>query len=84
MKIRNTYSLQTFGEHHFIVRNDGKKVLHSVNETGALLWNRLSSGAEFEDLMQEILREYAVEEQELVEDIQNFLDMLETIGALER
>lgn len=55
----------------------------SLNETGALLWQTLEKGGEREALADALTAEYAVERQQALDDVDEFLAKLKSIGCLE-
>ena len=54
-----------------------------LNESGALLWNALKSGADLDGLVAALTAEYAVDEAQARADVQEFLDKLARVGCLE-
>lgn len=50
--------------------------LITVNELGAFLWQKLQKDVSVEDLMEEVLKEYEVDETTAREDIEEFIDSL--------
>lgn len=48
----------------------------SVNETGAFLWHLLENGAERQELVDALLREYETDEQTAAKDVDAFLGQL--------
>ena len=55
----------------------------TLNETGALLWKALESGADRTALIHTLTSEYEVSEQQAGEDADEFLAMLRQAGCLE-
>jgi hypothetical protein len=53
------------------------------NETGAFLWRKLQNDATFEQLLQSVLDEYDVDEATASADIEEFLNEMRSVGALE-
>jgi hypothetical protein len=53
------------------------------NETGAFLWRELQNETTFERLLQSMLDAYDVEEATASADIEEFLNELRSVGALE-
>lgn len=54
-----------------------------VNETGALLWKALEQGGNREELADAMMKEYIVEREQALADVDEFLDKLMKIGCLE-
>jgi hypothetical protein len=54
----------------------------ALSESGALLWQALTGGAEVEELCRILLEEYEVTPQRAQEDVAAFLEGLQTQGVL--
>lgn len=57
--------------------------LMTLNESGAMIWKRLETGAEMDELVEMILREYDVDEHTARSDIQEIIDAMNENGLLE-
>lgn len=55
----------------------------SVNETGAFLWHMLEKGAEKQELIDVLLREYETDPQTAEKDVDAFLNELQDKGLVE-
>ena len=55
----------------------------TLNESGAFLWKQLEEGANREDLIAAVLREYEVSHDVALADVDEFLDKLRSTGCLE-
>ena len=55
----------------------------SVNETGAFLWRMLENGAEKQELIDALLREYETDPQTAERDVDAFLKELQDKGLVE-
>ena len=55
----------------------------SVNETGAFLWRMLENGAEKQELIDALLREYETDPQTAEKDVDAFLKELQDKGLVE-
>lgn len=55
----------------------------SVNETGAFLWHMLENGAEKQELIDALLREYETDPQTAEKDVDAFLNELQDKGLVE-
>lgn len=87
MKIQKEFVLREIAGDYVIIPT-GKTTLTfngliTVNEVGAALWKMLQSEKSLDDLVQDILDEYDVEESVAREDIQEFLETLRKNGILE-
>ena len=88
--VKKGYQLTKAGEHFMIQREEaeGRTVtLFALNETGAFLWERLILGKSEEALFQSLKQEYEAEpdeEEEIRQDIRDFLSQLSRMGVLEQ
>ena len=55
----------------------------NLNDTGVLLWKRLESGAEKQDLIEALTAEYDVSEEQASADIDEFIEKLFKAGCLQ-
>ena len=55
----------------------------SLNETGALLWRRLETGAEKQELVDAILKEYDTDAETAEKDVDAFLAQLREKALIE-
>lgn len=55
----------------------------SVNETGAFLWRMLENGAEKQELIDALLREYDTDPQTAEKDVDAFLKEMQDKGLIE-
>ncbi len=56
--------------------------IYTLNDVGALIWERLESPASFQKLVSSLTAEFDVEEETLLEDLRAFLAEMETNGAI--
>lgn len=54
----------------------------TLNETGRFLWERLEDGAEIEDLVSAVLKEYDIDEADARMHVTEFLEKLDGFGFL--
>jgi hypothetical protein len=54
----------------------------ALNPTAALLWRHLVDGADREQLVQDLMAEFGIEEMIAVHDVDGFLDGLKSRGLL--
>ena len=87
MRIKQGITLRNVSGTSFIVSVSESRVdyenIFSLNETGALLWKSLEQGAEKEELWHILENEYEVDEDTVAEDVEEFLNKLRSLGALE-
>ena len=86
MKIKDGFILREVAGSYIVVAvGDRAKDFNGIinlNETGAFLWERLSKGADENQLKDALLAEYDVDENTAAADIKNFVSKLEEAGLL--
>ena len=87
MRIKENLLLKKMGN-EFIVVPVGQgivdfKVVVTLNETGAFLWNVLKSGADIDSLTKALTAEYDVSTDEAYKDVQEFVKILEDNSLIE-
>ncbi len=86
MKIKDGFILREVAGSFIVVAvGDRAKDFNGIinlNETGAFLWERLSKGADENQLKEALLAEYDVDENTAAADIKNFVSKLEEAGLL--
>ncbi len=73
------------GEHLLIPVGEAALNIHgmiTLTESGLILWNRLQTPAEEEDLINVLRSEYEVDETTARNDVRSFLQKLNQIGIL--
>ncbi len=87
MKIKNCYVMREVAGSNVVVPTGDAAVdfngMMTLNEVGAILWEKLSHGAEEEDLVSAILSEYNVSEETVRADVSAFIDQLREADILE-
>ena len=80
MKIKSGYVLREVVDLYVIIGTGSDAYrpdqIMSLNETGAFLWNILKDGAEKQDLVRDLVKEFAVDEQTAQKDVEAFLSQL--------
>ena len=87
MKLNENFALRQVAD-FWVVLPLGEKTLEfsgmiNLNDTGAMLWQILEAGAEKEDLVKALTKEYDVSEQQALTDIEEFIDKLTLAGCLQ-
>lgn len=87
MKIRSGYMLRQVMD-VYVVLGIGSEAYNpnqimSVNETGAFLWGLLEKGAEKQELVDSLTKEYEVDVQTAEKDVEDFLDRLREKALIE-
>lgn len=88
MKIEKEFVLREIAGDYVIIPT-GKTVLEfnglaTINEVGVFLWNLLQNEITEEELVQNLLNEYEVDEETARADISEFIDILVANKVLER
>ena len=87
MKIKDNFLLRKVADSYAVVPV-GKLTLDfngiiTLNETGAFLFEQLQKGAEREDLIENLLKEYDVDPEKAAADIDVFLEKVKDADVLE-
>ena len=80
MKIHNDFILKEVAGNHLVIPT-GEKMLDfsnvvKITESGVFLWEFLKKGTTEEELLQEMLKEYNVDEKTAKADIKAFVEVL--------
>lgn len=77
MKTKKGFMLRTVADKHIVVPIGTASVefngLITLNETGAFLWERLSKGATYDELLSALLSEYDASEDDARKGLDSFL-----------
>jgi len=86
MKLKDGFVLRKVADSYVVVAVGAEAKKHNVmitlNETGALLWEKLSEGAEKNDLVQAILEVYDIDEATAEADVERFIEKVNTEGLI--
>ena len=77
-QVADTWTVLPLGRD--IINFDG---MLTLNDTGAMLWQKLEAGAEKEDLVKARTSEYDVSDQQALADIEEFIGKLSGAGCLQ-
>ena len=77
-QVADTWTVLPLGRD--IINFDG---MLTLNDTGAMLWQKLEAGAEKEDLVKARTSEYDVSDQQALADIEEFIGKLSSAGCLQ-
>ena len=77
-QVADTWTVLPLGKD--IINFDG---MLTLNDTGAMLWKILENGADKEELVKLLTKEYDVSEQQALTDIEEFIDKLTLAGCLQ-
>lgn len=87
MKIKDGYLLRKIADSHIVIAVGDEAMdfngIITLNEVGAFLWNLLTEDIPKERLLEELLKEYSIDEQTAKQDISEFLNKLLGMGLLE-
>lgn len=87
MKTKKGFMLRSVADTHIVVPIGQASVdfngLITLNETGAFLWEHLSEGCSYDELLNSLLSEYDVAEDEARKGIDSFLETARNAGVIE-
>ncbi len=87
MKIKPGYKLRKMCDSSIVVAVGKSSAdfngMVTLNETGELLWTRLSQGAEESELVALLVAEYDIDEQTASADVKTFVEKIKGEGFLE-
>jgi len=88
LKIKSGYILRDVAD-AFIVVPVGERVidfkgLMTLNETGAFIWRKMEAEVSFENLLNFIVDEYDIDIEQASLDLNEFIDKVRGIGAIEK
>ena len=87
MKIKKGFIVRKIGGQNVAVATGAASKSFSgmikLNETGKLLWDQLTVGADVDTLVAKILEEYEIEESVARADVVRFVEHLTAVGARE-
>ena len=77
MKTKKGFMLRSVADRHIVVAIGQASVdfngLITLNETGAYIWEKLSKGCTYDELLNDMLNEYEVDEKTARDGIDSFL-----------
>ena len=86
MKLKEGFVIRKVADTYVVVAVGAEAKKHNVmitlNETGALLWEKLSEGADKNDLVNAILEVYDIDEATANTDVENFLEKVNAEGLI--
>ncbi len=87
MKVREGFVLKKIGTQAVVVAvGSASKIFNGMiklNDTGELMWKKLTEGATKEELVEAILEEYETTEDKVSSDVDRFLETLKKAGIIE-
>lgn len=86
MKIKDGYILRQVAGNSIVIAVGDEAInfngIITINGAGTFLWERLEKGAEKEELLQAMLKEYDIDEATAASDIDEFLEKLKKANLL--
>ncbi|MBO4950037.1 MAG: PqqD family protein [Clostridia bacterium] len=86
MKLKEGFVLRKVADTYVVVAVGAEAKKHNVmitlNETGGLLWEKLSEGAEKKDLVDAILEVYDIDEATASADVDRFIEKVNSEGLI--
>lgn len=87
MKIKEGFLLRNVAGNHVVVPIGEATIdfngMMSLNETGAFLFGKLVEGTSKEQLIEDLMAEYDVDEELAAKDVENFIAKVESEGLFE-
>ncbi len=87
MKIKNGFVIREIaGQSVVVALGEASRSFNGIiklNETGRVMWDVLSRGAEKEDVVSKILSEYDVDRETVKKDVDSFVNTLKENNILE-
>lgn len=86
MKIKDGFILREIAG-SWVVVPIGERVIQfnglmTLSDSGALLWKKLESGADLDDLLEVVLREYSIDKHIAMADIEEFISAIYEKGLI--
>lgn len=87
IKIRDGFIVKKIADEYIVVPS-GKgivdfKLMLTLNETGAWMWDKIAQGITKERLISDLLSEYEIDEETAISDIEDFIGQLTDKKLLE-
>ncbi len=85
MKIKDGYLLKKVLGSFMIFSvspDSGSNAVHTLNDTGAFLWDSISKGFDRDGLIEKLLDEYDVDRETAQKDVAAFLSRLQSLNIL--
>lgn len=87
MRIKGDYIVDFIGDEQMAIPLSASQQqqagIAKLNGTGAFLWERLQHGTSEKELVEALLEEYEVKQEQAVQDVRNFLELLRSRNLLE-
>lgn len=87
MKIKSDFALRQVADTWVVIPLGAATVnfdgMMTLNETGALLWQKLEQGSDRQLLADALMQEYDVERPQALTDVDEFLEKLRKVGCVE-
>lgn len=87
MKIKNGFISRCVAGNNVVVavgeRTKEFSGIIKLNESGTLLWDKLSLGSCEEELVEQLLNDYDVTREKAEKDVKRFIEVLRDAGAIE-
>lgn len=85
MKLKEGFVLRTISGQTVVLPTGGDldlSMMIKLNDTGRFLWERLEKGAEMEELVEDMLKEYDVSKEKATEYVEAFVQKVKENGFL--
>ena len=85
MKLKEGFVLRTISGQTVVLPTGGDldlSMMIKLNDTGCFIWERLEKGAEVEELVEDMLKEYDVSKEKATEYVEEFVQKVKENGFL--
>ena len=85
MKLKEGFVLRTISGQTVVLPTGGDldlSMMIKLNDTGRFIWERLEKGAEMEELVEDMLKEYDVSKEKATEYVEAFVQKVKENGFL--
>ena len=87
MKIKDTFLMKEIAGNYVVVPTGNELVnlngMITLNDSGAILWRLLENDTDKESVIAGMLKEFDIDRETAEADIDEFIDLLRKIGALD-
>ena len=87
MKVKEGFILKKMGTQAVVIAiGSASKIFNGMvklNETGELMWEKLTKGATREELIDTVLETYEIDEETAAKDVDRFIETLKKPGIIE-
>ena len=87
MKVKTGYILRKIAGHYVVLPSGARTVefvgVITLNDSGAFLWENMNEDVTEEGLLEKLMTEYSIDRETALQDVQNFVALLEKNSLLD-